>query len=82
MKDRAYVKHAELTLGQGWKPSWWPCTWNGKAVKEESRDGSSLRALEWRVLCTRMRVTTNLFLQGKCPIHGEPAQSAWLADGD
>jgi hypothetical protein len=74
MKSRAYVRYAEFLLGQGWKPSWWPCPWNGKAVKEESRVRSSLRALGWRVPCTTMRVTTNLSSQGKCPIHGEPVQ--------
>jgi hypothetical protein len=72
MMQRAYGIHAELTLGQGWPPSWWPVAWNGKAVKEESRAGSSLRALEWKASCTMRRVATNLFLQGKCPIHGEP----------
>ena len=46
MKPQASVNYAELTLGQGWQPSWWPSTWNGKAVKEESRDGSSLITLE------------------------------------
>ena len=74
MKPQAYVNCAEHSLGQGWQPSWWPVAWNGKAVKEESRDGSSLRALEWKASFTRRRVATNLFLQGKCPIHGEPVQ--------
>ncbi len=74
MMQRASVNCAELTLGQGWQPSWWPVAWNGKAVKEESRDGSSLRALEWKASFTKRRVATNLFLQGKCPIHGEPVQ--------
>jgi len=57
MKPQASVNYAELTLGQGWQPSWWPSTWNGKAVKEESRDGSSLRALEWKVPFTRIEST-------------------------
>ena len=86
MKQRAYVINAELSLGQGWQPSWWPVAWNGKAVKEESRDGSSLRALEWKACFTRRRVATNLIWQGKCPIHGEPVQlhsrvEVWHAHG-
>jgi hypothetical protein len=84
MMQRASVNCAELTLGQGWQPSWWPVAWKGKAVKEESRDGSSLRALEWKASCTRRRVATNLFLQGKCPIHGEPTHvsNVLLDSGD